>query len=155
MRFPQGYHLTWGTYGARLHGSAKPFVDRGHNEYGAPLPAPDPAREQAARDRMREDPVTLTVEQRKEVEAAIEDVCAQYGWTIHSKASQSDHTHVVVTAPRVGEELRDALKACATRALNKKFGKRTWWAEGGSARYLWERQYFLNAVRYVRDQRDW
>jgi REP element-mobilizing transposase RayT len=104
---------------------------------------------------MREEPVTLTIEQRKLVECAVEDVCGRYGWTIHSMASQSDHTYVVVTAMRVGDGLRDALKACATRALNMKFGKRTWWAEGESARYLWERDYFKNAVRYVRDQRDW
>jgi REP element-mobilizing transposase RayT len=73
---------------------------------------------------------------------------------IHSIAVQSDHVHVVITACRDGEELRDALKAVASCALNKIFGKRDWWAEKGSARYLWERDYFENARDYVRDQRD-
>ena len=153
--YPMGYFISWGTYGARLTGGPKPFVDRWHNEYDKPLPAPDPAREQAARDRMKEDPVTLTVQQRHEVESAIREVAARYRWPIHEIAIQGNHCHVVLTAARDGEELRDALKAVATRALNKHFKKRKWWAEGGSARYLWERDYFENAVDYVRRQRDW
>lgn len=103
---------------------------------------------------MNAEPVKLTVEQRHAVEAAIREVAARYGWTIHALASQSHHTHVVVTAKREGEPLRDALKAVATRALNKTFGRRQWWAEGGSAKYLWEWAYFLNARGYVARQRD-
>lgn len=154
-RYPMGYHVSWGTYGARLTGGDKPFVDRWHNKYGEPLPKPDPKREEAARKRMKEDPVTLTIAQRKEVERAIREVAARYGWTIHQIAIQRNHCHVVITAVRDGNELRDALKAVATRALNKKFEKRTWWGEGGSARYLWEREYFENAYDYVLRQRDW
>ena len=152
--YPMGFHITWGVYGGRLTGSQKPYVDRWHNEYGTPLPERDQNREDAARDRMGEDPVHLTREQRDVVEEAIRDVCTRYDWPLHALASQSDHTHVVLTAMRDGPELRDALKAIATRALNKRFGRRTWWAEGGSAKYLWERDYFENAVDYVRRQRD-
>src|SRR6266545_1979720 len=129
MQFPQAYHITWGTYGARLTGSQKPYVDRWHNEYGTPLPEADQAREDAARERMREEPVKLTVEQRRVVEEAIQEVSQRYGWTVHAIAAQTDHVHVIVTANREGEALRDALKACASRALNAKYGKRTWWAE--------------------------
>jgi hypothetical protein len=28
MLFPIAFHITWGTYGTRLHGAAKPHVDR-------------------------------------------------------------------------------------------------------------------------------
>jgi REP element-mobilizing transposase RayT len=153
MLFPMGFHITWGTYGARLHGSAKPHVDRDHNQYGAPFAPTDSGREQDAR-RMVEEPVSLTIEQRNIVEDAILDVVSSYGWTAHAIAIQTDHSHVVITAPREGQALRDALKAVACRALNKACGKRTWWAEGGRAKYLWERDYFENAVKYVRDQRD-
>jgi REP element-mobilizing transposase RayT len=152
--FPMGYHITWGVHGGRLTGSRKPYVDRWHNEYGTPLPEADQAREDAARNRMGEDPARLTPDQREEVERAVWDLCDRYEWTIHALASQSDHTHVVLTALREGTQLRDALKAVATRALNKRFGRRTWWAEGGSSKYLWEREYFANAVDYVRRQRD-
>ncbi len=152
MVFPQAYHITFGTYLGRPPGSPKPHVDRDHNQYGEPLAPTDPAKEQWARENAREDPVKLTIEQRRVVEAAIRDVAQRYGWTIHAIAVQSDHTHVVIGAPREGEALREAIKAVASRWLNKQFGKRTWWAEGGSAKYLWERAYFLNATKYVSDQ---
>jgi REP element-mobilizing transposase RayT len=154
MLYPEGYHITWGTYEARLHGSEKPHVDRDHNQYGAPLAPTDPDREEESRDRMSGDPVYLTLEQRKLVEASILEVAARYGWIVHSLASQSDHTHVVITAARVGDQLRDALKAVTSRSLNKMYGKKTWWSEGGSARYLWEHPYFINARDYVHRQRD-
>ena len=154
MLFPMAFHITWGTYGTRLHGSSKPHVDRDHNEYGAPLAPTDPDRERESRERMNSQPVKLTLEQRNVVEQAIREVAARYGWVIHSIAVQRDHVHVVITAPREGQQLRDALKAVASRALNKRFGARPWWAEKGSAKYLWERDYFENARDYVRDQRD-
>jgi REP element-mobilizing transposase RayT len=154
MLFPIAFHITWGTHGARLHGSPKPHVDRDHNEHGGPLAPTDPERERQSRERMASKPVKLTLEQRKLVEQAIRDVAARYGRVIHSVSVQSDHVHVVITAAREGEQLRDALKAVASRALNKQFGARTWWAEKGSAKYLWERDYFHNARDYVRDQRD-
>src|SRR5438552_2167101 len=90
MNYPMGFHITWGTYGSRLPGSSKPYVDRGHNEFGEPLPKPDPAREQAARDRMREEPVKLALQQRKVVEEAIREVANRYRWTVHAIAPQSD-----------------------------------------------------------------
>ena len=153
-RYPMAFHITWGTKGTRLHGSAKPHVDRDHNKYGTPFASTDARRADESRARMNDDPVYLSPEQRKLVEEAIREGARRYGWTIHSIAVQSDHVHVVITACREGEQFRDALKAVASRALNREFGKRDWWAEKGSAKYLWERTYFENARDYVRDQRD-
>src|SRR5688500_18791040 len=31
------YHITWGTYGTRLHGDPRKTVDRLHNQYGDPV----------------------------------------------------------------------------------------------------------------------
>ena len=44
------------------------------------------------------------------------------------------------------------MKAAASKALNARYGKRTWWAVGGSAKCLYEREYFVNAVDYVQRQ---
>ena len=155
MGYPIAYHITWGTYGARLHGSGKPHVDRDHNVYGTPFAPTERAREEASRQRMSADPVSLTPDERQEVERAIRELAARYTWTIHALAAQSDHVHVVITAPRAGDPLREALKAVASRALNKRFGKRLhWWSENGSDKHLYEPEYFENAVDYVRRQRD-
>ena len=94
----------------------------------------------------------MTVEQRKLTTAAIRDLADRYQWTLHAIAAMSDHVHVVIGAAREGEPLRDAIKAVASRALSKRYGKRTWWAVGGSCKYLWERDYFVNAVYYVQRQ---
>jgi REP element-mobilizing transposase RayT len=147
--FPQGYHITWGTYGARLPGCDRPHVTRDQNEYGTPLPLPDPHLEELAENNLVQPPVRLSIEQRREVEDAVLAASRRYEWTVHTLAAQSDHVHVVITAMRVGDELRDALKACATRALNARYAKQKWWARDGSCRYLWERDYFLNCVNYV------
>lgn len=154
MLFPQGYHITFGAYGDRLPGTPKPHVDLDHNKYGEPLAPKNPVREHDCRERMSWDPVSLTLEQRKLVESAISDLCARYSWPIHAMAAQSDHVHVVLTANREGKQLRNALKAAASKALNKQYGARAWWVENGSTKYLWETDYFHAAIKYVSDQRD-
>src|SRR2546421_11369035 len=45
MSRPLAYHITWGTYGTRLHGDGRGTVDREHNEYGTPVLGPDPERQ--------------------------------------------------------------------------------------------------------------
>jgi hypothetical protein len=120
-----GFHISWGTYGTRLHGSSKPHVERDHNVPGTPFAPTDPYREDEARARMKGDSVSLSPEQRKLVEKAVRDVATRYRWTIHAIAAHSDHVHVVLTALREGESLRDALKAVASRALNKEYGSKT------------------------------
>ena len=148
------YHITWGTYGTRLHGGNAPFVDDYHNEYGTPFPPRDPLREEEARELMRGDAVLLTGEQRRVVDQSLTELCGRFEWTVHALAPKTDHVHIVVTALREGDALREALKAGASRALNNLYGKQRWWAEGGSDRYLWERSYFVNAVNYVKRQRE-
>jgi REP element-mobilizing transposase RayT len=154
MSYPIAYHITWGTYGARLPGTDRPHIDRDHNQYGAPLAPANPARESSIRGHMSFPPVLLTLTQRHEVRRAIDDVAGRYKWKIHNVAVQQDHVHVVITAPRDGQNLRDALKAVAARSLNKAFGKREWWAEKGSAKYLFEQDYFEAAIAYVERQRE-
>ncbi|HEX8325465.1 MAG TPA: transposase [Tepidisphaeraceae bacterium] len=154
MNYPQAYHITWGTYGTRLPGSAKPHVTLDRNVYQTALPTADPKREQSARDKMRQPPVYLSRGHRVCVDRAIIDLATRYDWTLHALAPQSDHVHVVITAPRVGQDLRDALKAITSRWLNQQFAHQKWWAEHGSCKYLYEDSYFNNATQYVRRQRE-
>ncbi len=153
MVYPKAYHITFGTYMSRPPGSGRPHIDKDHNQYGEPFAPTDPEKEKWARENVKESPVELTLEQRKCVETAIADLANRYSWVIFAICAAFDHVHVVIGAPREGTQLRDAVKAVASKWLNKQFGKRTWWAEGGSAKYLWEPDYFDNAVDYVTRQR--
>lgn len=132
MNYPQAYHITWGTYGTRLHGDDRPTVDLEHNQYGDPFVAPDPQREEEIRRNLAHDPVYLTCEQRIAVERGIRETAEKYRWVIHAIAPQRDHVHVVISAMRDGKPLREALKAAASRELNTAWGKKRWWAEGGA-----------------------
>ena len=109
MRRPHGYHITFGTYGARLHGSHKPHVDRDHNQYGAPLAPTDPDREQASRERMKQEPVTLTVEQRKCVEESIRELAARYRWPIMRLRRRA--TTPTSYSPRTGTVLNSVTRS--------------------------------------------
>jgi hypothetical protein len=131
--YPQGFHITFGVYMARPPGSAKPHVDRDRNEYGDPLAPTNPARERWAREHAAFEPVRLDLEQRRLAEQAITELAGRCGWRIHAVAVQADHAHVVVSAARDPDELREAIKAAASRLLNAKYGARPWWAGGGEA----------------------
>jgi hypothetical protein len=47
------WHITWGTYGARLHGGDRPTVNRYHNKPGEPYVGPDMHRAWAENDLLR------------------------------------------------------------------------------------------------------
>jgi REP element-mobilizing transposase RayT len=107
---------------ARPPGTNKPHVDRDHNQYRAPLAPTNPLLEQWSRERAKGDPIVLNLEQRKLVEAAIRDLANRYRWLVHAIAPMRDHVHVVIGAPREGEQLREGIKAVASKWLNKSYG---------------------------------
>src|SRR5438552_7965343 len=63
------WHITWGTYGARIHGDNRPTVDKTHNQPGEEYIGTNSAREKSVRDRMRFPPVILTSEQQRFIES--------------------------------------------------------------------------------------
>ena len=47
------WHITFGTYGTRLHGGSRPSVDKRHNQLDTPFVPPKIEREDSARGRMK------------------------------------------------------------------------------------------------------
>jgi len=62
---------------------------------------------------------------------------------------RTNHVHVVVTADIVPEEVLRQLKAWCARFLNADSGRRTWWTEHGSTRWLNTQETFKRAIEYV------
>src|SRR5690348_3032028 len=58
-QLPLAYHITFGTYGTRLHGDQRGTVDRRVNGYGDPIVGSDPSWWEQERDRLRFDPILL------------------------------------------------------------------------------------------------
>jgi REP element-mobilizing transposase RayT len=146
---PVGYFLTWVTYGTWLPGDSRGWV-----KYRAGWQLPDPIRECEAKALMAENACILTREQRRAVEAQIDETCAQRSWTLHAVNCRSNHVHVVVTADMADpDKIRVDLKAWSARALKTAFGgeRENWWAERGSIHYLNSDDDLEAAILYVRD----
>jgi REP element-mobilizing transposase RayT len=152
------YHIVWTTYGTWLSGDARGWVKWG--ERG--IQPPDPKMERAHRERMVEEPVILTPEQRALVEKTITEHCRIRGWRLHVVAVRTNHVHVVVTADRNPNDVRDQFKAWCSRKLSdavglttlvaKKAGRRRWFTEGGDTEFIDTEVYLNNTIRYVIDQ---
>lgn len=149
------YHLTWTTYGTWLSGDPRCWV-----QSGIPgIQAPDPERHEQAQDSLAEPPVCLNAEQRIVVEKTIRDHCRIRGWMLHAVNVRSNHVHVVVTADRSPEEVMNQFKAWCSRKLSdqvglekavaQKAGRRRWWTEHGSTKWIHEEEYLQEAIEYV------
>ena len=154
------WHLTFGTYGTRLHGDDRPTVDRERNQRGQAFVESDPGRVAAARSRMRGDPVYLAATQRAVVEAVVPDICARGGWTYRLCAAPDDEDHVHVLLDARPEIDPDAILKWLKRWLGEELTKRwgepiggTWWAKSGSKRPVKSDEYLHNVFDYVRRQR--
>ena len=147
------YHITVGTYGTRLHGGNAPTVARAHNRYGEQFVSFDPERERFERDGMVQDPIYLTDEQRQFVEETIPSICERGKWVYHLAACQTDHVHLLVSSDVEPKKIRRWLKQWLTNALNEKYGKRQWFAECGSTKYLFEDGYIEAVYEYIKKQR--
>jgi REP element-mobilizing transposase RayT len=157
---PLAYFVTWNTYGTWLPGDQRGWV-----EYRQGWQLPDPLLELEAAARMTEDACRLDPEQRKRVEAQVEETCQFRGWVLRAVNCRTNHVHVVVTADRKPEVVRNQLKAWCTRRLKELDEVRrkdrpdlafreNWWAERGSQRYVNDEDSLEAAILYVRDGQD-
>ncbi len=123
------------------------------------IQAPDPALERQAKERMSENAVILTQEQRDLVEQTIREHCRIRKWRLHALRCRSNHVHVVVTAERDPNDVMEQFKAWCSRKLSDaaglkdpvavNAGRRRWFTEGGDKELIETEEYLENAIRYV------
>lgn len=152
------WHITFGTYGTRLHGDARPTVDRQHNTRGTPFLSKDPERRSNEQERMRANAVYLSFEQRRFVQEQLPTICERGGWDDRVAAAGPDHVHVLIDIDRAihGEKARRLIKRWLGQTLTEQYGKPaggTWWAEEGSNKAIHDETYLNNAFGYIADQR--
>ena len=152
------WHITFGTYGARLHGSGRATVDKTHNQRNEPFLQRNSDREHSDRDRMKFRPRYLSLPQRTFAEVEIPTICDRGGWTYRVCAAAPDHIHVLcdVVPEAHGEKVWRLLK----RGLGQELSQRwpppegaTWWAEEGSNIAVKDERYLNNCFKYIFDQR--
>ena len=149
------YHIIWTTYGSWLPGDRRGWVRTKRSG----IQSPDAQREEFARKSMAESEVILTPDQRALIEQTVRDHCVVRRWLLQAVRARSNHVHVVVTADRDPEVVRDQFKAWCSRKLSDaeglqnavaaRAGRRRWFTEGGDTEVIEDEAYLENAIRYV------
>jgi REP element-mobilizing transposase RayT len=152
------WHITFGTYGTRLHGDYRATVDKRHNELGTPFLDANDARKKCEEKRMRFAQVIFTPDQRSFLQNTAPTICERGGWQYRICASGDDHFHILLDIdPKIhGERARKLLKRWLTQELNKFWPlpkDASWWAEEGSNKAIHEEKYLNNAYNYIAVQR--
>jgi REP element-mobilizing transposase RayT len=145
------YLITFCTYGSHLHGE-EATVDRHRNAPGSPVLPADPAWLRRNQQRMTGPTYELDRLRRRAALAGFVEVCDRRGWELLAAHVRTNHVHVVVGADRPAEQVMIALKANASRRLNRIDGERRRWTKHGSTRYLWGPEQVRHAVTYVLDK---
>ncbi len=154
--FPLAYHLTWGTYGTRLHGDQRGTVDRSANNYGDPIVGQDGDWQREESSLLRFPPRVLTFDQRLFIEQVLPAICVRGRWTLIVAAAAPDHVHVVLCAEVDGKDIRKWLKRWVSDALSEHWAldpQQVWWAECGSVKWVWNQEYRRQVIGYVQRQR--
>ena len=149
---PLNYFITWTTYGSWLPGDA-----RGWRKTGKGQQLPQPLLEEWCRSQMTENPVLLNEAQRLRVEAVCRKHATFRGWVLHAVSARSNHVHLVVSADKKPEIVRDQFKANATRVLREEPGaitNETVWTRGGDCEIVDGEENLERVVQYVTEAQD-
>jgi REP element-mobilizing transposase RayT len=153
---PLAYHITWGTYGTRLHGDDRGIVLRDQNQFGEPIIGADSDLDRAESANLRFPPRFLTPEQRRFIESVYPEICTRGNWEPIVIAAAPDHVHTVLRGAADGQDIRKWLKRWMTQALSSRWTLHPgelWWAECGSVKWIWKPDYFDRVVNYVTRQK--
>ncbi len=146
------YFITFGCYGARLHGDEAGSVDRDHDVPGGPTVAVSSDRVDVMVGQMEQALYFLDAVRRAVVLDAVREVCLHRGWKLWAGHVRTNHVHLVVEADIGPEVAMNAFKAYASRRLNGlgvDAPGRKRWARHGSTRWLWKDEDVQEAIRYV------
>ena len=106
---------------------------------------------------MTENPVLLNHEQRLRVETVCRQHAAIRGWVLHAVIVRSNHVHIVVTADKPPDLVRDQFKANATRVLRAPPGaieQQKVWTRGGDSEIVDGEENLERVIQYVTEAQD-
>lgn len=152
------WHITFGTYGTRLHGDDRPTVDRQHNQRHQSFIDVQPSLKLKNQNDMRAEPVILSIDKQLFVQQIALKICQRGQWHLHIIAAAGNHVHTLLDAQSSAppKDIRKWFKRWLGDALTDQFGKPagdTWWAEGGSTKPVKDQAYFDNVYRYILRQK--
>lgn len=147
------YLITFTCYGTHLHGSQDGSVDRRQNRACGPTVMPDDFKKRYKASLLKEQPFHLEECHRETVLKIAKEVCEFRKWSLLAAHVRSTHLHLVVNAGDPPEKVMNDVKAYATRALRAAIpGRRRFWTQHGSTRYLRGEKNVTAAIDYVLNQ---
>ena len=153
---PIAYHFTFGTYGNRLHGDERGTVDKRRNKYGDPIIGQNEHWHIYKQQLLKYQPILLTEEQRHFVQSNLPIICQRGDWAHHCSACQNNHIHIMLSTSKDIKAVRSWMKRWLGESLSDKYPlpqNQSWWAEGGSIKWIWD-DFYLDAVhQYIIEQR--
>ncbi len=150
--FPHALFITWTTYGTWLPGD-----HRGWRKWKRGQRPPQPRLEEWCRDRLMEQPVLLNEVQRRAVENVILEHAEFRQWILHAVSARSNHVHAAVSAAAIPKQVRDQLKANATRALRalpNPVSNEKVWTKGGDIEFIDTDDDLEKVVLYITEAQD-
>ncbi|MEE9129996.1 MAG: transposase [Phycisphaerales bacterium] len=152
------WHITFGTYGARLHGGERPTVERDQNRRGERFQRENHALFAAERSAMSHSAVFLTTPHQRFIQQTVPGICERGGWELRVCSAGNDHVHILLDIDRTvhGQKVRELLKRWLSQSLNQHFGEPAsgrWWAKAGSTKAISDARYLENAHDYIEGQR--
>lgn len=151
MSDPLGYFLTWTTYGSWLPGDERGWIRQGEFL----IQGAQRKYVELNQERLVQDSVRLSNDERKAVERAIEEHSRHRGWELQALYVGLAHVHVVVAASAPPEKVLREFKIRCSRNLNQigpdSSRKERWWSRHGSTRWLNDETSLEAAILYVRE----
>ena len=149
------YFITFTTYGTHLHGQPCGSVSKLRNSRDRDYVPDCPELVTLSKQAMREPVYTLTDSARKVVREAILTTCRRKDWPVPALHIRVTHIHGVICFKEKPGRAVDALKASASRELNKSGvdgNRKKRWTRGKSAIALWTIDDVRAAIDYVLNQ---
>ena len=149
--------VTSTTYGNWLPGDERGFVDGSEqNVYGTPYRKAEPELKRYATELLKSETVFLDRKQAETILVQWQKETRKLDWHLFVVAVMSNHFHLVVAAPQDTDKaaLLNRFKSRASFALNKHFGKRTWWTSSGSVRFSFDEPALQARLNYVKNQKN-
>ena len=145
MNDPLAYFLTWTTYGTWLPGDNRGWIKR--NESG--VQSSEPGLKKLAKQKMTEERVILSQEQRLIVDQQIRAHADHRAWNILALNVRTNHVHLVIEAHASPEEVMRQMKMWCTQKLKQSTRQTKWWTKNGDCKLLFTEEAVENVVRYT------
>ena len=145
----KAFFITFVTYGTRLQGDVRRSVHKKYNQYGTPTIPPNKNLNTYQQKLCKFSQMILNKHQRTITLNAIIETCHHSNWLLYAAHVRTNHVHLLCKSDKSAEKTLAKIKAYSTRALNRHYNTRPYWAKHGSTRYLFLESSIINVANYI------